>query len=203
YVADAMALLGVGARQIRLGRCFPILVSLFLRSLDPFSSTQLSMAIAIFLLPVSLFLMLRQWLPVVPSLTAASVAALTPMTADLVGWGGGATFIGLDMMVLAIATMEAWLREKGKQGPYVGVFAGLTVMAHPFMAAGMFLVLIVRWTEHAVSRRRFSADWSALGLRGLISFFVVVTLMFGTAAGVYLRLPRPAGSVGVALLPAC
>ena len=144
YVADARALLGVGVREIRHAPLFPLLVALSLGPLGPVSSTQLSMAIAIFLLPISLFLMVRQWLPIVPSLIAGSVAALTPMTADLVGWAGGATFIGLDMMVLTIATMEAWLREKGKQGPYVGLFAGLTVMAHPFMAAGMFLVLIVR-----------------------------------------------------------
>ena len=202
YVADARALLGVGVREIRHAPLFPLLVALSLGPLGPVSSTQLSMAIAIFLLPVSLFLMVRQWLPIVPSLIAGSVAALTPMTADLVGWAGGATFIGLDMMVLTIATMEAWLREKGKQGPYVGLFAGLTVMAHPFMAAGMFLVLIVRWTEHAVSRRRFSADWSALGLRGLISFFVVVTLMFGTAAGYYLSLRGTAASVSLDMLRA-
>ena len=202
YVADARALLGGGVREIRHAPLFPLLVALFLGSLGPISSTQLSMAIAIFLLPVSLFLMLRQWLPVVPSLTAASVAALTPMTADLVGWGGGATFIGLDMMVLAIATMEAWLREKGKQGPYVGVFAGLTVMAHPFIAAGMFLVLAVRWTEHALSRRRFSTDWSALGLRGFMSFFVVVTVLFGTAAGYYLSLRGTVASVSLDILRA-
>ena len=202
YVADARALLGGGVREIRHAPLFPLLVALSLGPLGPVLSTQLSMAIAIFLLPVGLFLMLRQWLPVVPSLTAASVAALTPMTADLVGWGGGATFIGLDMMVLAIATMEAWLRETGKQGPYVGVFAGLTVMAHPFMAAGMFLVLAVRWLEHALSRRHFSTDWSALGLRGFTSFFVVVTLLFGTAAGYYLSLRGTVASVSLDILRA-
>src|SRR5438445_4044167 len=202
YVADARALLGGGVREIRHAPLFPLLVALFLGSLGPISSTQLSMAIAIFLLPVGLFLMLRQWLPVVPSLTAASVAALTPMTADLVGWGGGATFLGLDMMVLAIATMEAWLREKGKQGPYVGVFAGLTVMAHPFIAAGMFLVLAVRWTEHALSLRRFSTDWSALGIRGFMSFLVVVLVLFGTAAGYYLSLRVPVASFSLDILRA-
>src|SRR2546428_255573 len=46
YVADARALLGGGVREIRHAPLFPLLVALFLGSLGPISSTQLSMAIA-------------------------------------------------------------------------------------------------------------------------------------------------------------
>lgn len=188
YVADARGLLGTGVREVRHAPLFPTLVAILLGPLGPVASPQLSLGIAMFLLPVSLFLLLRQWLPNVPSLVGAPIGAFTPMIADLVGWGGGATLLGLDMMVLTIATMEAWLREGGKKGFVVGAFAGLTVASHPFTAAVMVLVIAVRYSLHALTTRRVSADWSALGVRGILSFFALAVPLFLTSAGYYLSL---------------
>lgn len=188
YVGDADALMGHGVREVR----HPLLFPAMLASLQPFvgdiGAFQIAIGVAVFLLPVSLYLLLRQWLPPIPSLVGAGLGALTPPIGELLGWGGGATLIGLDFMILAIASMERWIQVRGKQGLYVGVFVGLTALSHPFVLAATAFVVLVRWTFDAATQRSFSKGWGPLGLRGIGSTLALATGLLLLSASYYLRL---------------
>ncbi|MGQ0797181.1 MAG: hypothetical protein ACT4OI_04845 [Methanobacteriota archaeon] len=187
YVTDARALLGTGVRELRHAPLFPALVATLLW-LGEVPAFQVSMGIALLLLPVGLYFMLRAWLPPVPSLLGAAAASVAPMIGELTGWSGGATLIALDMIAFSLGAMERWVREGKRQGFLVGLFTGLTVLAHPFMATGLLAVLGLRWVAHGVRRRRFRLDWSPLGARGVASFFGTTGAVSLAAAGYYTRL---------------
>lgn len=202
YVGDADALLGHGVREIRHPLFFPALLALFQPFAGDVGAFQLSIGVATFLLPVAQYLLLRQWLPPIPSLTGAALGSLTPPIGELLGWGGGATFIALDFMVFSIAFMELWIRKQGKQGIFVGIFVGLTALSHPFVFAATLFVLVVRWAFHGFSRRSISMDWSPTGGRGIVSFLTAVGGLSLLSANYYLQLKTPGQGSGSFGLPA-
>lgn len=191
YVGDADALSGHGVRRIRHPLLFPALVAIFQPFTGDVGAFQLAIGVAAFLLPVSAHLLLRQWLSPIPSLFGAVLGSLTPPVGELLGWGGGATFIGLDFMILSIAFMEMWIRKRGKQGIFVGLFVGLTALSHPLVFAATLFVLVVRWAVHGSTRRSFGMDWSPTGGRGIGSFLTVEGGLFLLSANYYLQLKTP------------
>jgi len=201
YVGDADALFGHGVRGVRHPLLFPALLGLFQPFAGAIGAFQLSMGVAAFLLPVSQYLLLRQWLAPIPSLAGAALGSLTPSVGELFGWGGGATLIGLDFMILSIAFMELWIRKRGKQGIFVGLFVGLTALSHPLIFGATLFVLLVRWAFHGLTRPSLSTDWSPAGARGIGSFLAVTGGLFLFSANYYLQLKTPgqAGSANFGL----
>lgn len=198
YAADARAILGIGVRDLRHAPLFPVLVAVLLLPAGSIAAFHGSIALALFLLPVSMYVFARQWFGMVPSLAAAAAAAVTPMIGDVVGWSGGATLIAVDMSAFGLAALERWIRSGGRRDALLfGAFAGLTLIAHPFTAAGLLFLVSVRWAAHAAVRRRFSLDWSPLGARGIASCLAVAGALGAAAASYYLRLRGAAPFVSI------
>lgn len=191
YVGDADALLGHGVREIRHPLFFPALLALFQPFTGDVGAFQLSIGVAAFLLPVSMYLLLRQWISPIPSLTGAAFGSLTAPIGELFGWGGGATFIALDFMIFSVAFMELWIRKRGKQGIFVGTFVGLTAVSHPLVLGATVFVLVARWGAQGLTRRSLHMDWSSTGVRGIGSVLAVAGGLFLLSSNYYLQLKTP------------
>lgn len=188
YVADADALMGHGVREIRHPPLFPAMVALAQPFGGAVGAFQFALAVSLFLLPISLHFLLRQWLPPVPSLVGAALGSMTPPVGELVGWAGGSTLIGLDCMILALAFLEMWIRVRGRQGLFVGLFIGLAGLSHPFVLAAAVFLVLVRWAFDAAARRSFGRDWGPLGLKGIGSTVAVAFGLLLLSIDYYLRL---------------
>jgi len=191
YAADADALLGRGVREIRHPPLFPALLAVFQPVAGDIGAFQLALAISAFLLPTSLYFLLRPSLPPVASLAGAALGAFTPPMGELFGWAGGATLIALDCMFLSLAFLERWIQNGGKQGFLLGIAVGLAALSHPFVFAATLFVVFVRWAYHALSHRSVDRGWGPLGLRGLGSAAATAGGLFILAADYYVRLRAP------------
>jgi hypothetical protein len=197
YIGDADALLGNGVRELRHPPVFPALVAL-LRPITGEANVFLwAMATALASLVVALYVLLRRWLPHGPSLTGAAAGGLTPVLAELFAWGGGATLLGVAMLVFTIAAMEWWIERGGRRGFLVGALLGLTALTHPFQLAVGVGVIGLRGLWLLLRERRIGTGWDPLGWRGMASvaavfvpaFLVAYPLYFGPA--VSFGAPRP------------
>jgi hypothetical protein len=185
YIADADALLGHGARELRHPPLFPALLATvrpFTGELDSFMWT---MAVAMVLLVVAVYVLLRAWFPVGIALIGAAAAGVTPVGAELFAWGGGATMLGIAMMVFTLAAMERWIERGGRWALVVGACLGATALTHAFPVALAVVALGVRWTVVLVSRRRLGVGWDALGVRGIIGVAILAVPAYLVASRLY------------------
>lgn len=201
YVGDADALMGHGVREIRHPLLFPALLAVFQPLVGGIGAFQLSVGVSLFLLVVSLYLMFRQYLSPVPSLAGAMLGALTPPTAELLGWGGASTLLAIDLMLFALAFLEVWIRNGGRWGLAFGGFLGLVSLTHPFVFSVAVFLVLVRWGFHVLSRRSFDSGWGPTGLRGVASSagICAATLLVSVNYYLILKVPGQSGAADFTL----
>ncbi|MDP9233905.1 MAG: hypothetical protein M3P01_05075, partial [Actinomycetota bacterium] len=91
YIADADALRGAGVRPLRHPPLFPALVALFTLAFDDVSAFQVALFVSLALFIIGIYVLLRRWMTPEASLIGTAVGAFLPTTAEILGWGGGAT----------------------------------------------------------------------------------------------------------------
>lgn len=178
YLGEADTILGRGVLHFIHPPAFATFVALC-RAVSGSELTGLLVAVvtALTLTYLALYLLLRQWVPVLPALVGASVAMVMPTIGELIGWAAGATILGLAFGLLALAAFEHWIRTRTKTGVLVGLALALTVLAHPFTLLVTGVCLAVRWSiELAHAHGRITRDWSPVGWVGLASVAAPVLL---------------------------
>ena len=191
YVGDADALMGHGVREIRHPLLFPALLAAFQPLLGDIGAFQLSVGVSLFLLLVSLYLVLRQHLSPIPSLAGAMLGALTPPTAELLGWGGASTLLAIDLMLLGLAFLEVWIRNGGRWGLAFGGILGLVSLTHPFVFSVAVFLVLMRWGVHVLGRRSLDSGWGPTGFRGIASSAGICAAIFLVSLTYYLVLKVP------------
>jgi hypothetical protein len=185
YIGDADSLFGNGARPLRHPPIFPAMVALIRPLTGEEDSFLWAMTISLALLLVSLHTLLRRWLRFAPSLIGAVAGTLVPIVAELIGWGGGATLLGIVMLVFTLAAMETWIERGGKRGFLVGVCLGVTALTHAFPFGVAAVAIAVRALVLLVERRRLGSGWDPLGLKGMASVAVLAVPAFAFASTLY------------------
>ena len=198
YLGEADNFLGRGVLGFTHPPAFPLLTAAARAAVGPLSAVLVAMAVGLALAYVSIYLLLRQWLPVFPALFGTSVGLLMPITAELLGWAGGAELLGFAFGMLTLACFEWWCRCGGYRGFAVGVAFGLTIMSHPFGALVAALCLGVRWIVEITHRRRLDTGWEPTGLRGLCSVLVATAPLAVYSLSYYTGVDSP-GSVTLGL----
>lgn len=193
YIADADALIGNGVRRLLHPPAFPTLVAGARTVVGDVAAFQVAMGVSLGLLIVALYVLLRRWASPGPSLIGAACGVLMPVTAELLGWGGGATLLGIAFLLFSLDAMEAWIAGRRLSGIAVGLTLGLSALSHPFvfMAASFFLG--TRWVLLLARRRRLGWGWDPLGLRGMASAVAPLVLAIVVAAPYYLGLQGGGG----------
>ena len=194
YLGEANNYLGRGVLDFTHPPAFPLLVAFTRAVAGPLPGVLLAMTIGVGLMYLAVYFLLRQWLPVVPALFGTSVGMLMPITAELLGWSGGAELLGIAFGVLTLACFEWWCRSGGLRGVAVGGALGLTIISHPFGVAIVLFTLGVRWVVELIHRGRVGVGWGPAGLLG-IGTVAVVALPFGLVAiGYYSGIASPGSS---------
>jgi len=188
YVGDADALLGRGVRNLRLPPLFPLVVAFCTLFASDIVAFQLSFAIALFLLPFSLFLFLRRWFGAVSSFVGSAPAVLTPAIGEIIGWGGGPTLLGVDLTILSLASFEWWVQRGGRRGLVAGALVGLTALTHPFDLVAVALFVGFRWMALFLLERSAQGEWSPFRWRGMLSFVIPLGAGLTLAWNYYARL---------------
>ena len=141
YVAEVEWLRG--ERELLPGihpPAFPGLAWLFELVLDRWTAVLFAMVTAYVAFVIALYVLLRQWHRPAVAVAASSVAAVTPVLAEMLGWGGGANMLGMAASLFALAATEAWVRTRRR--PWlVGVATGAAIASHPL--SGMIAVFFV------------------------------------------------------------
>ncbi len=189
YLADADALVGRGVRELRHAPLFPLLL-LVVRSIvhDPVAAVLVALGVALAFLQVALYLLARCWVSPGPALLASALAAMSPITAELLGWQGGATLVGMAAVALSVSAMERWVGGHPWGGALTGASLGVTALAHPFLLAVAAWCVTLRWIVHIGAHRRPSNGWGPTGLRGIVVALVTFEVFLGAALPVYRRL---------------
>ncbi|MGH8925135.1 MAG: hypothetical protein ACRDWA_10935, partial [Acidimicrobiia bacterium] len=193
YLADADAVLGVGVRSLQHPPVLPVLIAAVRIFSGPVTAFSIAMFVVLAAFVGGLMAWFRTWMPRGPSLVAAAVGILTPITAELLAWGGGAMLSGFALMLWSWAVYEQWLaRPHVLRAVAFGALVGATAAAHPFalvVCVGWIPIRsILAWTRRNVSRPR----WGPLSLRGTASAAAAAFLV-GITAYPYYRLVASEG----------
>ena len=158
YLTDADALLGEGVRPLAHPPAFPALVAATHGLVGPVGQVQIALALSLWLLIVSLYLLCRQFAGVAASVVGAGVGATFPAIAELLAWNGGATLLATAFLALALAASERWFRTRSPWAALaVGGAAAGALLAHPFVAVVAFFCVGVRWMVELVAVRHTSS----------------------------------------------
>lgn len=135
-----------------------------------YDAVLVAMAVSLAVFGAACYWLFRQWCRPGPSAVGALVAALLPIQAEILGWGGGANLVGLGLAVAAMAATEAWVRSHRAWGWVVGLLVGATFAAHPFALAVALFVCGGRVVVDIAGRRRVDLrSWAPNGVLGWIS----------------------------------
>ena len=167
YIADAHALVGEGVRPLRHPPLFPALVAVYRPLAGDVTAFHLAMLTSLGLFALAMYVLARRWAGRGASLVGAAAATLMPTTAELLGWGGGATLLAAAGSVLSLAWLETWIRGRRTDALLVGGALGATALGHPFVFGVSLVCVGTRWLALVFERRRFGTGRDPLGLRGL------------------------------------
>lgn len=175
YIADADALRGAGVRPLRHPPLFPALVLLFAVAFDDVTAFQIALFISLALFIVGIYVLLRRWMIPETSLIGTAVGAFLPTTAEILGWGGGATLLGVAMVPFALAATERWI-EKGTWPSAVlaGSTVALTALGHPLALLATLACIGPRLALLLLERRKLGLGWDPLGLKGTLAALAIV-----------------------------
>ncbi len=189
YLADADAMVGDGVRGLRHAPLFPVLL-VVVRSIldDAVAAVLVALGLALALLQIALYLLARSWVSPGPALLASGLATMSPITAELLGWQGGATLVGVAGVALSVAAMERWVDGHPWGGGLTGAALGVTSLAHPFLLAVAAWCVALRWVVHVSAPRRRSRGWGPTGVRGIVTALVTFSVFLAAALPVYRRL---------------
>lgn len=195
-VTDARALVGVGPRSSIYLPGWPALLLLLLAAgLPPLSAVAVGLGTLSALLFVTLAVLVRPATSFRASLVGAATGAASTPVAELLGWQGGATLLGLVAVVAALAALDHWARNRRPAAAVlVGVCFAIAVSAHPFMAIAGASLLGLRWL---VELRRGPLRWSGWGptsIKGLVAAALVPLATATWLLPRYLAIQAPAGS---------
>ena len=163
YTADADALLGNGVRENQHPLLFPMLIALTRPWLDVIAAYLVAISLTLFLLPIGLYALLRQWFPPVGAVAGAVSGTLTPAVGEALGWAGGATLAATVASAFTLAAMEWWARADGRQGFLVGIGLALVLNGHPFVAMITAPLIGGLWLLAVAARWRRRGGWSRWG----------------------------------------
>lgn len=194
YLADADALIGNGVRELRHAPLFPLLVAAVRSTVpDPVTAVQFAVGLALASVQVALYILASRWVNPGPALLASALATMSPISAELMGWQGGATLLGVAAVALSVAAMEAWVCGNRWGGALTGAALGLAALAHPFLLAVAVWCVALRWVVHVVGHRRVSLGWGPLGLGGVVAALAIFSVFLAAALPVYRRLQGGGG----------
>ncbi len=109
---------------------FPAVVLAIDTVTTPWTAVLLAMCASYAVLHLAIYALIRQFHRPTVAAAATAVAAMTPVTAEILGWGGGANLLGTAFAISALAATERWLRER--RGAWlVGVLIGASIATHP------------------------------------------------------------------------
>ncbi len=119
---------------------FPAVVLAIDTVTTPWTAVLLAMCASYAVLHLAIYALIRQFHRPTVAAAATAVAAMTPVSAEILGWGGGANLLGTAFAIGALAATERWVRER--RGAWsVGVLIGLSIATHPVaMMLVMYLV---------------------------------------------------------------
>lgn len=134
---------------------FPTLVLVFETMVDSWSAVLYAMCLSYALYLLAIYALMRRWHDRNVAVASTAVAAMTPVLAELLGWGGGANLLGLATAVAALAAADRWATSS-KGGWLVGLMVGLSIATHPVAAlmAVFFVGTRLGWEIVGRTRRR-------------------------------------------------
>ncbi len=143
---------------------FPAMVLAIDRITTPWTAVLLAMCASYAVLHLAIYALIRQFHRPTVAAAATAVAAMTPVSAEILGWGGGANLLGTAFAIGALAATERWVRER--RGAWlVGVLIGASIATHPVaMMLVMYLVgFRIGWAllVHLRDARRRTAQLGA------------------------------------------
>ena len=134
---------------------FPTLVVVFETMVDSWSAVLYAMCLSYALYLLAIYSLMRRWHNRNVAFASTAVAAMTPVLAELLGWGGGANLLGLATAIAALAAADRWA-DSAKGGWLVGLTVGLSIATHPVAAlmAVFFVGTRLGWEIIGRTRRR-------------------------------------------------
>ncbi len=135
---------------------FPTLVLVFETMVDSWSAVLYAMCLSYALYLLAIYALMRRWHDRGVAFASTAVAAMTPVLAEMLGWGGGANLLGLATAVAALAAADRWANS-AKGGWLVGLTVGLSIATHPVAAlmAVFFVGTRLGWEIIGRTRRWF------------------------------------------------
>ena len=112
---------------------FPTLVLVFETMVDSWSAVLYAMCLSYALYLLAIYALMRRWHDRGVAFASTAVAAMTPVLAEMLGWGGGANLLGLATAIAALAAADRWVNS-AKGGWLVGLTVGLSIATHPVAA---------------------------------------------------------------------
>lgn len=207
YLAEGRYLAGERVVKFIHPPVFPALVFAWERIVGVPHAFPYALLTALGLVWLSIYVMLRQWGGVEAAILGTTVGMLLPVTAEIVGWGGGTNLLGLAPLALTVAATDWWSREGGHRGFLVGALLGVSLLTHPFTGVVAVVCVASRVAADLLVGRRVARGWEIDGLQGwgsvAVAFAVVGSLGIRyysglqDAAGAALSLPTfgPFGSL--------
>jgi hypothetical protein len=185
-----------------------ILLPFLLVGLGTIVALQVAQAFVLAALFGGLYALGRQFVAPRAAFLGAVAGAMSTSVAELLGWQGAATLVGLTSTVWALVFLERWIITSRPRDAFLTGAAFAVVMAsHPFMTAIAVGLLGLRWLALLYQRRRFGwRGWTATSLSGLavaailpgitlLLLFSRYTSSLDAPAGSALRLPETAATI--------
>lgn len=209
-ITDARGILGLASRPPFYLPGFPaLLIPLDRLGVDARINVAIALAVVAGLLVASLYWLARESAYPRAAMFGAIVAAGSTPVAEVLGWQGGATLLGLVGITAAFAAFLRWAKSSSWfDALVVGICLAVALASHPFMGGVGAAMIAGLWGWHLVRKRHLSIRGT--GPNGLLGMGVAASapaiamlflrenyLAIQAPTGVSLRVPDPMATLAV------